>query len=204
MSEASGLVLIGFGGHARSIADVAISAGFSKLLFVDENARAGETFLNFPVQAAMPSGDWLYFPAAGDNRRRMDQFRELKSQSLPIASIISPTATIGAGAKIATGCFIGHHAHAGPMARIGMASILNTGAIVEHDCVIGDCVHVSIGSRVAGVCKVGNRVFLGAGAIVIDHISIASDVTVGAGGVVIAAIDLPGVYAGVPVRRIGD
>jgi serine acetyltransferase len=49
---------------------------------------------------------------------------------------------------------------------------------------------------------VGDGVFLGAGAVVIDSISVASNVVIGAGGVVVAAIDSPGVYVGVPVRRI--
>jgi len=47
-------------------------------------------------------------------------------------------------------------------------------------------------------------VFLGAGSVVIDSISVASNVVIGAGGVVVAAIDSPGVYVGVPVRRIAN
>jgi UDP-N-acetylbacillosamine N-acetyltransferase len=47
-------------------------------------------------------------------------------------------------------------------------------------------------------------VFLGAGAVVIDSISVASNVFIGAGGVVVTAIDSPGVYVGVPVRRIAS
>jgi UDP-N-acetylbacillosamine N-acetyltransferase len=203
MSAAPGLVLIGFGGHARSVADVALSAGYRPLLFVDENAADGELFLGFPVQRAMPSsGDWIYMPCAGDNVRRLAQIRELVLGNLPVATIISPSATVGCGATLAEGCFVGHHAHIGPLARAGAVCIVNTGAVVEHDCVIGEGVHVSIHSCVAGRSTLGDRVFLGAGSVVIDKISLASDVIVGAGGVVVSSIDTAGVYAGVPVRRI--
>jgi UDP-N-acetylbacillosamine N-acetyltransferase len=200
------LALLGCGGHARSVADVALTAGFETLLFVDENAKPGERILGFPVQCLMPapSDGWEYMPCAGDNGRRLTQIRELAAANLPLATVISPCATIGAGATVDSGCFVGHHAHIGPLASIGAGCIINTGAIVEHECVIGECSHVAVRACIAGRSKLGDRVFLGAGSVVIDSISVASDVVIGAGGVVVAAIDSPGVYVGVPVRRIAS
>lgn len=204
MSGPFGLVLLGFGGHSRSVADVALTAGYSRLLFVDENAGDGELFLEFPVQSTMPpqASDWVYMPCAGDNHRRLAQIRELQAANLPVTSIISPSATVGRGAMVGTGCFIGHHAHVGPLTRLGAGCIINTGAVVEHDCMIGQGAHVSVHSCIAGYCNLGDRTFLGAGSAVIDKVSVTCDVTVGAGGVVVSSIDSPGVYAGVPVRRI--
>ncbi len=204
MSASSGLVLMGFGGHARSVADVALTAGYARLFFVDENAAEGESFLEFPVRRSMPppGADWIYMPCAGDNQKRLAQLRELMASNLPVATIIAPSATIGHGAAMAQGCFVGHHAHVGPLARLGAACIVNTGAVVEHDCVLGECVHVSVQACVAGRSKLGDRVFVGAGSVVIDRVSVASDVIVGAGGVVVASIDSAGVYAGIPVRQI--
>jgi sugar O-acyltransferase (sialic acid O-acetyltransferase NeuD family) len=197
---------MGFGGHARSVADVALAAGFDRLLFVDQNAVEGERFLTFPVQKMLPppASDWIYMPCAGDNVRRLAQIGELELLRLPLATITSPFATIGRGTVIGPGCFIGHHAHIGPLARLGSGCIVNTGAVVEHDCSIGHGSHVSVRSCVAGYSTVGDRVFLGTGSVVIDRVSLTSDVIIGAGGVVIASIDSPGVYVGVPVRRISD
>jgi UDP-N-acetylbacillosamine N-acetyltransferase len=204
MSARGDLVLLGFGGHARSVADVALTAGYGRLWFVDDNAAEGERFLDFPVQRLMPqdAGNWVYMPCAGDNRRREAQIRQLIDANLTVATIISPTATIGHGSSIGPGCFIGHHAHVGPLAKLGAGCIVNTGGIVEHDCIVGDCVHVSVNSILAGKSSLGDRVFLGAGAVVIDGISVGSDVTIGAGAVVAESIQLPGIYAGVPARKI--
>ena len=201
----SSLVLLGFGGHARSVADVALIAGFDRLLFVDENAKPKETFLGFPVQRLMPApaDGWVYMPCAGDNQRRRAQIRLIADAALPLATVISRSATVGHASSIGPGCFVGHHAHVGPLAVIGSGCIINTGAVVEHDCVVGECSHVSVHSCMAGRSKLGNGVFLGAGAVVVDGVSITDNVTIGAGGVVVAAIDSPGVYVGVPVRRIG-
>lgn len=206
MSKRQSLVLLGCGGHARSVADVALAAGFKALCFVDERARDGESVLTFPVQRNLPPhlDGLVYMPCAGDNRRRLELIRHLKEAGLPIATVISPSATIGPGAVVSAGCFVGHHAHVGPLAQLGAGCIVNTAAVIEHDCELGECCHVSVHSTVAGNSKLGHCVFIGAGAVIIDNISVAGNVIVGAGGVVVAAIERPGTYVGVPVRRVSD
>lgn len=205
MHSSGGLVIFGFGGHARSIADVALAAGYEKLLFIDENARNGEHFLGHPVQRERPatiSSAWSCIPAAGDNRRREAQLAVIREAGWPIATLVAPTATIGAGSSVAAGCFIAHHAHVGPMVRIGTGVILNTGAVVEHDCIVGEFTHISVNSTVAGRSHIGRLVFVGAGATVIDGVAIGDEITIGAGGVVVKPLYEPGIYVGVPARRI--
>lgn len=201
-----GLVVFGFGGHARSVADVALAAGVSDLIFVDEAAKADESLWGFPVRRAFDdqlADGWQTFAAGGDNRRREAQVVAIASRSLPLATLIAPTATICRGAEISPGSFVGHHAHIGPLTRIGKGCIINTSAIVDHECSVGDFTHVSVNTSVAGRCRVGSFVFLGTGSTVIDQIEIADSVTVGGGGVVVNSLQEPGVYVGTPVRRIG-
>ena len=200
-----GLLILGLGGHARSVADVALTLGYQSLLFVDENAAPGERVLEFETrrefQGLLPAG-WSCLPASGDNRRRQIQTRFASEAGWPIATLISPHASVGFGALVSLGCFVGHHSHVGPMARVGTGCVLNTGSIVEHESEIGDYVHVSVNATVAGRCRLGNFVFLGAGATVIDGTSIGDDIIVGAGGLVIASIVEPATYVGVPVKRV--
>jgi sugar O-acyltransferase (sialic acid O-acetyltransferase NeuD family) len=197
-----GLALVGCGGHARSVAAVAIAAGYERLVFFDQNARSGETLLGFPVLPNLPEvkTDWSCIPCAGDNSQREAQFRELASAEWSFATIISPYATVDPGARIGPACFVGHHAHVGPLANVGCCTIMNTGAIVEHDCSVGDSCHVSIRASLAGRVRLGARVMIGAGAVVINDVSICGDVTIGAGATVIANIEIAGVYVGVPAR----
>lgn len=198
-----GLLILGFGGHARSVADIALACGIQQLRFVDFNARPGESFLNFPVlnawQTPLPE-DWQVFPAAGDNVRRHQQCEETLRQGWPLAILVAPTATRGVGSHIAPGTLLAHHAHVGPMASIGMGCIINTSAIVEHEATIGNCSHISIGARVAGRSKIGSGVFIGAGATVIDGIHVADNVTLGAGGCAVHHLNQGGVYIGVPAK----
>ncbi len=203
--NASGLIILGFGGHARSVADVAWACGFREMRFVDAGARDDEQLLGFPVERSLsgPLPDrWLCFPATGDNRRRKDQVAYASSQGWPLATLISPHATIGIGADVTPGTVVGHHAHVGPMARIGAGCIINTAALVEHESVVGDFCHVSVNATVAGRCKIGAGVYLGAGSTVIHNCELADNVTVGAGGVVIASLTEAGTYVGSPVRKL--
>jgi sugar O-acyltransferase (sialic acid O-acetyltransferase NeuD family) len=201
----SGLLIFGFGGHARVVADIALALGVKNFCFVDNNAQEGEAFLSFPVvtqwQDDLPTG-WQAFSAAGDNNKRQQHCQYIQGQGWPLATLIAPNAVIGVGAKIATGCLIAHLAYVGAMATVGSGCIINTSAVVEHECSIGDFSHVSVHSTVAGRSKVGSFSMIGAGATVIDGIEIAQNTTVGAGSVVHRSLLEPGVYAGVPARKI--
>jgi len=111
---------------------------------------------------------------------------------------ISPTASIGVGALIAPLAVVS------TKTKLGNHVIVNIGASVSHDTEIGNFVTLSPGSRVAGNCQIGDGVFIGIGAVVTDGISIASGTVVGAGAVVVDNIFLPGVYAGVPAKKLRD
>ncbi|WP_370540341.1 NeuD/PglB/VioB family sugar acetyltransferase [Acidovorax sp. ACV01] len=201
----TGLCVLGFGGHARSVMDVAVAVGIQDFLFVDANAAPGETLLGFPTQTifpeTLPSG-WTVFPAAGSNARRREQVEWTLRAGWPLATLVSPSASIGVGSSLEPGCFVGHHAHIGPMARVGAGCIVNTGAVVEHEAVVGDFSHVSVKAVIAGRSRIGRLVMVGAGATVLDGLTIVDDVTIGGGGVVHRSIDQTGVYVGVPVRRV--
>jgi UDP-N-acetylbacillosamine N-acetyltransferase len=204
---AKGILILGFGGHARSVADVAIDAGYAEVVFIDKAVRPGERLGSFPVVAALPRNvdeNWITFPAAGDNALRREQLEVIWSRGLACASIISRRAYLGYEAEVQTGTFIAHHAHVGPSASIGRGAIINIAAVIDHESRIGDFTHISVNTTVAGRCSIGNLVFIGAGATVIDRIRIVDRVIVGAGATVVNDITEPGTYVGSPARRLAD
>ncbi|HUX78697.1 MAG TPA: NeuD/PglB/VioB family sugar acetyltransferase [Alphaproteobacteria bacterium] len=205
MVECKGLLILGCGGHARSIADVALSSGIEQLLFIDSNAKDGEQFLGFPVQRIMEdslSKGWMCLPGSGDNEQRKLQVEMAELRAWPLATLVAPSASIGISSMICPGSFVAHQAHIGPMAKVGKGCIINTGAIIEHDCIIGDYSHISIGAAIAGRSIVGDLCSLFAGSTVNDSIQICNDVIVGSGAVVIDNIQESGIYVGVPARRV--
>ena len=81
---------------------------------------------------------------------------------------------------------------------------MNTCSSVDHDNSLGDFVHVSVGTHLAGTVKVGNHTWVGAGAVVSNNITITDSCMIGAGAVVVKDIVQSGTYVGVPARLIGD
>ena len=86
--------------------------------------------------------------------------------------------------------------------QIKDGTIINTSSSVDHDCIVDAFAHISVGSHLAGTVAVGESTLIGAGATVINNISIYKDCTIGAGAVVIKNIPEPGVYTGVPARKM--
>jgi sugar O-acyltransferase (sialic acid O-acetyltransferase NeuD family) len=201
--KASNILILGFGGHARAVADIALSCGFTSLLFYDANARIGENFLGHEVVGKLPDDiNWPCIPASGDADTRKCQLEEAIQRGWRVATLVSPHASVGPGSSIGAGTVVGHHAHVGPMARIGTGCIINTGAIVEHESVVGDFTHISLNSAIAGRSFVGRNVFIGAGATVADKVAICDGVTIGAGAVVVSSISVLGTYVGVPAKPL--
>jgi UDP-N-acetylbacillosamine N-acetyltransferase len=197
------LIVLGFGGHARSVADVAMAMGYETLVFLDEKAREGEMFLDFPVLKSFIPDDpkaWCAFPASGNGLVRQAQTELIEQQGWQLVSLVAPSATLGVGCALGEGVFVGQQAHIGPMARVGSGSIINSGAVVEHECTVGEWAHVSVNATMAGRSSLGDFSMLGAGATVIDGVSVAIQITIGAGAVVNKCIEYPGVYVGLPAK----
>jgi sugar O-acyltransferase (sialic acid O-acetyltransferase NeuD family) len=205
MKLMSGVLILGYGGHARSVADVALSLGVKQLLFIDSNARPNENFGGFPVLSdwlqELPEG-WVVMPASGDNAIRQAQIEQVATRGWSLGTLIAPTATIGFGASVGAGTLVAHHAHVGPMANLGSGCIVNTGAIIEHECTVGNSTHVSVNATVAGRSRVGNFCFLGASSTVIDGVNVGDNVTLGAAACAHRDLVAPGVYVGVPARLL--
>lgn len=202
------LIIYGCGGHARSVADVALYNGIKNLIFIDANARSKEQIFGFAILAKLPHNGMdlnnNYIVAIGDNRTRYKIFSELKSQQKTFTRIISKDAYLGINHLFGVGVFVGHNAHVGPNTIIGENTIINTHCLIEHDCLIGKHCHIAVNATVTGKCALGDFITVGAGATIIDGITVCSNVTIGAGAVVIRDIEKAGTYVGVPARQCSD
>jgi len=114
----------------------------------------------------------------------------------PSASISAIRTSIGAGSVIMANAVVN------PCTQIGNHCIINSSATVEHENIIEDYVHISVGAKLAGAVKVGKRTWIGIGASVSEGISICRDCMIGAGTVVVKNIEIPGTYVGVPAHKI--
>lgn len=88
-----------------------------------------------------------------------------------------------------------------PGATIGRHCIINTSAVVEHDDVIADYAHISVGCKLAGNVQIGRFSHIGMGVSVRENTQICDNCIVGAGSVVISNLQISGTYFGVPCSK---
>ena len=131
--------------------------------------------------------------------------RKRIQESIPdekLTTLINPDAVSAEGVVLGAGTVVMAGAVINPGVRIGKGCIINTCSSVDHDCNVGDYVHIAVGSYLCGTVTVGNGTWVGAGATVSNNVAICSDCMIGAGAVVISDINKSGTFIGVPARRM--
>tara|TARA_B100001769_G_C22044771_1_gene561493 strand:+ start:259 stop:909 length:651 start_codon:yes stop_codon:yes gene_type:complete len=203
--------IIGSGGHSRPVIEIAdeLFPSDDKEIF-DINydiSRKNEKILGYKVAGSLNSFFKKKeikeaFIAIGDNKKRRDIYKKLLKKKIIIPNLISKNSNISKHIKIGKGNFINKLVYIGAESVIGNNNIINTGAVLEHQTKIGSNSHIGPKAVVGGHVKIGNNVFLGLGSKVINKVKICSNCTIGAGSVVIKSISKPGIYVGIPAKKI--
>lgn len=196
------LIVIGAGGHGKVIADIAMRNGYQRICFVDDNVKGD--VIGFPVVGtiadieALDDGKTDFVIGIGNNAVRKEI---AQSNRVNWVSLIHPSAQIAFNANIEEGTVVMANAAVNVCASIGRHCIINTGAVVEHDNVLQDYVHISPNAALAGTVFVGTLTHIGIGATVNNNIKICDGSVIGAGAVVTKTIEQRGTYFGVPARK---
>jgi sugar O-acyltransferase (sialic acid O-acetyltransferase NeuD family) len=201
------LLIIGASGHGKVVADIALNMNkWERIYFLDDdesiNSLMGIKVVGKSNEAIGLINDYDIFVGIGNNviREKIQEDLETKGATLPV--LIHPTAIVGEEVCLAPGTVVMAGAVINCCTRIGKGCIINTAATIDHDNIIGNFVHVSPGSHLAGAVKVGQQTWLGIGSIVSNNVTIHSGCKVGAGSVIVKDITESGTYVGVPARRV--
>lgn len=200
------LWIIGAGGHARIVLDLARACGHTVAGFIEPNdGAASPGFLGgLPVLVGVGSLQDLNVPpvavAIGDNRIRREINAEATDIGANAETLVHPAALREGSASIETGAQVCIGAIVCAAAEVGPGAIINSGAIVEHECRVGAFAHVCPGARLAGRVTVGEGAMVGLGACVIQGVTIGEDAVVGAGAVVLEDVPAGATVVGVPAR----
>lgn len=200
------VILVGGGGHCKSVIDVAESAGYSIMGILDMPELVGSTVLGYPVIGTDDTiSDYveeaLFVVTVGhikDASLRIKLHERIKNAGGRLATIVASTAHVSRFASVGEGSVIMHQAMVNADARIGSGCIINTFANIEHDAFVGDYCHISTGTMVNGNCIVGQGVFLGSQSVLVNGISITDGCVFAAGSMVRKNIFRKGIYSGNP------
>lgn len=202
------LILIGGGGHCKSVIDVAESSGYNILGVLDMPEDVGKRILSTEVigtdediPAYVGKAEFVITVGFIKNpATRIKLFHRVKESGGKLATVIASTAYVSKYAEINEGTVVMHHAFVNADASIGSNVIINTYANIEHGVRIGNQCHVSTGTIINGDCSVGERCFIGSQAVLANSISVCDDVVIGAGSVVTRDIAARGIYIGNPAK----
>ena len=196
------LIIIGAGGHGKVIADAALKNGYTNICYIDDHATGD--VMGFPIIGTsadierLNDGSTDFIIGIGNNAIRKTV---AEKYNVNWVSIVHPSAQIAFNAEIGKGTVIMANAVVNVCATVGEHCIINTGAIIEHDNVIENYVHISPNVALGGTVRIGSLTHVGIGATVKNNTEICSECTIGAGAVVVKNIKEPGTYVGVPIKK---
>lgn len=208
MIQTNNLILIGGGGHCKSVIDVAESAGYNILGIFDKPENVGRKILGYTIIGSDNNiSDYiskaLFIVTVGqikDPSVRIMIHNKIYNSGGRMATLIANTAHVSKYCEIGEGSIIMHHAVVNADSKIGKGCIINTFANIEHDVTVGDYCHISTGAMINGKCTVGAGSFIGSQSVLVNGIIITEDCIVAAGAVIIENISLKGIYAGNPAK----
>lgn len=199
------LAIVGASGHGKVVADVAMSRGYSDILFFDDQWPKIKMVGSFSIVGNVQSLEklWAEFDHTIVAIGKAEIRENIQSKLENIApAMIHSSAIVGSDVSIGCGTVVMPGAIINSGTQIGKGCIINSGAVIEHDCVVGDFVHVAPKAALAGGVSVGESSWIGIGASIIQQIKIEKQVVIGAGSVVIEDVAEKTVVVGVPAKPL--
>ena len=185
------LLLVGCGGHARSLIDLVESNGRWQLLgLIGLPEQVGDQILGHKVlgcdndlpelrkhckNALLAVGQI----ASPEPRKRIAA--ELRRLKYMCPFVVSPHAHISCYSQLGFGTTVGHGAIVNAGSSIGNYCIINSQSLIEHDVIVGDYCHISTGSLINGNVRIGDGSFIGSGAVIREGINLPPYTVIGAG-----------------------
>ena len=135
------------------------------------------------------------------SRRRLAA--QLQAWGGQLTSVVASTAVTGPFALLGNGLNIMQHTLVSPTARLGEGVLLNAGAAVHHDSVVGDYCEIAPGARVLGHCRIEQGCWIGASAVILPGVLVGRGAIIGAGAIVTRPVEAGTTVVGMPARLIG-
>lgn len=174
------LLILGAGGHARAVADVAGECGWTVVGFTDrpggaarpdvlgDDTQVAELICSGKADAAVVG---VGNTALG---RRVELFENLRKADAVIPSLVHPRAIVSRSCAIGDGAVVFAGVVLGAGVKVGENAVLYSNAVAEHDCHIAAHAYLSPGVILCGGVTVEPLAFIGAGAVVLPGVTIGT------------------------------
>ena len=174
------ILLVGGGGHCKSVIDVIEQEGnYTIVGIVDKKELIGQEVLGYKVIGCDDDLEELFLKykyalvtvgQIKSNTLRVKLFTVLKKIGYELPVIVSSLAYVSKHAKVEEGTVIHHQALVNANATIGANCIINTKALIEHDATIEGHCHISTATVINGGVTVKANSFVGSNATTREYI----------------------------------
>ena len=206
------LLLIGGGGHCKSVIDSIDKTLFDDIGIVDNFIPLGEVVNGIPIIGTDDDLCNLYkqgfkhaFITIGSIKStelRRKLYVVAKKIGFSFINIVDQSSNVSSCANIGEGVFIGKNSIINAGTSIKDMCIINTGAIIEHDCQIDEFTHISVNAVLCGSVNVGKDVFVGANTVLRNNIVIEDNCIIGMGSSVVSNCIKDCMYLGNPAKKV--
>ena len=184
------IIIIGAGGHSKSLINLITSINEFKILGLIENSISNKKILDYPILGT--DQDLIKYYKKGiiycsiglgqikNPYKRIKLFNLLKKIGFKIPTIISKKCECFKSNKIGEGTQIFHNTLINSNVKIGKNCIINSNCTIEHDVVIGNHCHIAPGAIINGGVKISDFSFVGSGAVIKENIKVSEICIVGA------------------------
>ena len=183
------IILIGGGGHCRSVIDVIeLENKYTIAGIVVNDLPKGSNILGYEVIGCDDDLAVLHekyknaIVTIGQIRSshiRIKLFRKLKEIGYVLPIVVSPLAYVSRYAKVGEGTVVMHQALLNANVQVGENCIINTKALLEHDVTVEDHCHIATAAVVNGGTIVRENSFFGSNAVSKETIEVRGFIKAG-------------------------
>ncbi len=205
------LAILGAGDLGQLIARHAPSCGFAVVGFYDDTRPPGSATDGGPILGPLSALDEARPGASFDGLALGIGYRHMAFRAacferlaarFPFPPLVHPSCVVATEVPIGAGSFLLPGCVLDVGVRVGSNVVLNTACVVAHDTTIEDHSFLGPGVTLAGFVTVRRCAFLGIRTVVINGVVIGSGVQTGGGALVAKDLLEPGLYVGVPARKL--
>ena len=184
------IVIYGAGGHGRSLAALIRALDeYTIIGFIDDGFTVGEKVFGLEIlggKEALPALFTLGIRLCvngvggiGDLQSRLAVYEALHSSEFICPCVVHPTAYIEDSAELSQGVQVFPFAYIGTEVQVGYGSIINTSAILSHNCILRNYVNLSPGATLAGGVVVDEGALIGMRATINLNVHIGKKARIG-------------------------
>ena len=208
MAPKKKLLILGLGGLAAAIADIAEETGdFDLLGFVinEPPFTRGASLMGKPIfwidEVADFDKDCLAICPL-QSARKIVLIDAVRAFGIQLTSLVHPSAYVSGTVEIGIDVFINSGVQIAQNTRLGNHVVINRGALIGHDVVVGDLCTISPGANIASHVVIGSGARIGMGANIIENIQIGANSIIGAGSLITQDVPDRVKIIGMPARII--